>query len=108
MKKKLNESLDIMKKKLNESLNIIKKAFPYLLKEKKRFIGYCILNIILSILGAVGPLLTAQQLIKLTDGMFNELLVLSVIILIIGLAMNTLSYFARLNAHKFIHSVLRY
>ena len=97
-----------MKKRLRESINALKKALPYALKEKKRFIVYCILNILLSILGAVGPLLTAQQLIKLTDGLFNELLSLSLIILIVGLIMNLLSYCARLNANKFIHSVLKH
>ena len=88
-------------------LYVLKKALPYALKEKNRFILYCILNIMICILGAIVPLLTATQLIKLTDGLFQELLLISSLILGIQLFMNSLSYFARLNAHKFIHSILK-
>ena len=96
-----------MKKKLSERLSLLKKVLPYALKEKNKFIFYCILNVIICSLGAIVPLLSATQLIKLTDGLFEELLIISGLILGIQIFMNALSYLARLNAHKFIHSVLK-
>lgn len=94
-----------MKKKFVERFNVLKKALPYAAKHKKIFISYILLNIILCVLGAVVPLLTAKQLIKLTDGLLNDLVKISILILGIQLFMNIIRYFSRRNAHRFFHLV---
>ena len=94
-----------MKKKFVERFKVLKKALPYAAKHKKIFISYIFLNIILCVLGAVVPLLTAKQLIKLTDGLLNDLVKISILILGIQLFMNIIRYFSRRNAHRFFHLV---
>ena len=48
-----------MKKKFLERFKVLKKALPYAVKQKGIFITYIVLNIILTILGALIPLLSA-------------------------------------------------
>lgn len=97
-----------MKKKFNfERLKVLKQALPYALRYKKYFIPYIITSTLICFLGAVVPMMTAQQLLKLTDGLLNQLLSLSILILGMQIFMNVLRYFARTNAHKFFHNVLK-
>ena len=94
-----------MKKKFFERFKVLKKALPYAAKQKKIFITYIFLNILMCVLGAVVPLFTAQQLLKLTDGLLNDLFKISVLVLGIQMMMNIIRYFSRKNAHRFFHLV---
>lgn len=97
-----------MKKKFNlDKIKVLKQALPYAFRYKKYFIPYIIISTILCALGAVVPMMSAQQLLKLTDGLLNQLLSLSILILGMQIFMNALRYFARTNAHKFFHNVLK-
>ena len=96
-----------MKKKFLERFKVLKKALPYAVKQKGIFITYIVLNIILTILGALIPLLSAQQLLKLTDGLLNDLFKVSLLILGMEIVMNVIRYFSRKNAHIFFHRVLK-
>ena len=96
-----------MKKKLKDKLLVLRKALPYAVKQKKHFIMYVICNIFMCVLGAVIPLFTAKQLLKLTDGLLNELLFISIFILGIQLLMNVIRYFSRMNSQKFFREVLK-
>ena len=96
-----------MKKKFLERFKVLKKALPYAAKQKGIFITYIVLNIILTILGALIPLLSAQQLLKLTDGLLNDLFKVSLLILGMEIVMNVIRYFSRKNAHIFFHRVLK-
>ena len=96
-----------MKKKFIERFNVLKKALPYAMKQKGIFIAYIILNIILTVMGALVPLLSAQQLLKLTDGLLNDLFKVSLLILGMEIVMNVIRYFSRKNAHKIFHRVLK-
>lgn len=96
-----------MKKKLLERFSVLKKALPYAMKQKGIFIAYIILNVILTVMGALVPLLSAQQLLKLTDGFLNDLFKISLLILGMEILMNIIRYFSRKNAHIFFHRVLK-
>lgn len=96
-----------MKKKFLERFKVLKKALPYAVKQKGIFITYIVLNIILTVLGALIPLLSAQQLLKLTDGLLNDLFKVSLLILGMEIVMNVIRYFSRKNAHIFFHRVLK-
>lgn len=85
----------------------LKKSFKYAKKFKKEFILYFVFNILLAVIGAVAPLLSAKQLLKLTDGILNELLVISVVILIVELSRNICNYMARKFSQKFAAEVLK-
>ena len=82
-----------MKKKLLERFSVLKKALPYAMKQKGIFIAYIILNVILTVMGALVPLLSAQQLLKLTDGFLNDLFKISLLILGMEILMNIIRYF---------------
>lgn len=85
----------------------IKLSLKYAKNRKKEFILYFIFNIMLALIGAVAPLLSAKQLLKITDGLLNELLVISLIILIIELSRNLCHFFARKYSQKFAAEVLK-
>lgn len=58
----------------------LKLSLRYVKKQKKYFILYFIFNILLAGFGAVIPMLSAQQLLKLTNGLLKELLIVSGVI----------------------------
>lgn len=98
-----------MKKKevVNDTLNNIKKAFYYAKKQKKEFILYFIANILLAILGAIVPLLAANQLLKLTDGLLGDLFLISLVILGMEISVNFCRFFARKYSQVFAREILK-
>lgn len=95
------------KKKDNTGWINLKKAFIYAKKEKKDFIFYFISNIVLAILGAVGPMLSARQLLKLTDGLLEQLFIVSLVVLCIELSRNICNYLSRKHSQRFAREVLK-
>lgn len=73
----------------------LKLTLKYTKKYKWNFIKYIIFNIIIAILGAILPLITAQQILKLTNGLLKDLLMLSILTLVIGITNKFCYYFAR-------------
>lgn len=85
----------------------LKMSFRYAKSHKKEFILYFIFNVLLAIIGAVAPLLTAKQVLKLTDGLLNELFIISIVILLIELSRNVCNYLARKYSQIFAAEVLK-
>lgn len=85
----------------------LKLTLKYTKKYKWNFIKYIIFNIIIAILGAILPLITAQQILKLTNGLLKDLLMLSILTLVIGITNKFCYYFARTNAQKFSIKTLK-
>ncbi len=85
----------------------LKLSFKYAKNQKKEFILYFIFNVMLAIIGAVAPLLSAKQLLKITDGLLNELLIISLMILIIELSRNLCHFLARKYSQIFAAEVLK-
>lgn len=93
--------------KYNGWINI-KKSFKYVKKQKKEFIFFLLGNIILTIIGGISPLLSAKQLIYITDGLLHKLLLISITILIIELSRNLAQCFSRINANIFSREILKH
>lgn len=87
--------------------NNLKMSFRYAKNQKKEFILYFIFNVLLAVIGAVAPLLSAKQLLKLTDGLLNELFIISIVILVIELSRNICNYLARKHSQRFAAEVLK-
>ncbi len=95
------------KKKQQEMKNNLKKAFKYAKKQWKYFGLFFIFNILIAIIGAVAPLITAKQLIKLTDGLLTQLISLSVLVFVIEVSRNICNYITRLSAQRFAREILK-
>ncbi|HIS17575.1 MAG TPA: ABC transporter ATP-binding protein, partial [Candidatus Coprovivens excrementavium] len=96
------------KEKFDNAWNNLKKTFYYAKKQKKEFIIYFIANILLAFLGAIVPLLSANQLLKLTDGLLADLLIVSITILIVEISVNFCRFFARKYAQIFTREILKH
>ena len=98
-----------MTKEVNkkQSKNNLKKAFKYAKKQKKEFFLYFIANILLCVIGAIAPLLTAKQLLNLTDGLLKQLLIISFAVLAIELFRNISNFFARKYSQIFAREILK-
>lgn len=94
------------KKNYNAWNNLVK-SFKYAKKQKKEFILYFIANISLAVIGAIAPLLSAKQLLKLTNGLLDELLIISLLVFIVEIARNLGHFFARKYSQIFAREVLK-
>lgn len=94
-------------KKIQESWGNLKKAFHYAKKQKKAFLLYFIGNIFLAIIGAIAPLLSAQQLLRLTDGLLKQLLIISIVVLLVELTSNLSHFITRKYSQIFAREVLK-
>lgn len=92
------------KKKVNNNL---KNAFRYAKRYKKYFILYFVSNIFLAIIGAIGPLLSAKELLVLTDGLLKNLFYISLAILGVELSRNVCHFLARKYSQLFAREVLK-
>lgn len=95
-------------KKEYNAWNNLKKAFFYAKKQKKEFILYFIANIVLAIIGAIAPLFTAKQLLKLTDGLLGELVLVSFAVFAIEIFRNLGHFFARKYSQIFAREILKH
>ncbi len=97
-----------MKKKLNDYFKNLGKALKYAKKQKKEFILFFIANTILTLTGAIGPLISAQQLLKLSDGMLMQLLIISICLFIVEITRNITRFFARKYSQIFSREILKH
>lgn len=102
----MNKKENLDKKEYNGWDNL-KKSFAYAKKQKKTFILYFIANVFLAVVGAIAPLLSAKQLLKLTDGLLNELLIISTIVFLVEMSRNLGHFFARKYSQIFAREVLK-
>ncbi len=86
----------------------LKKAYKYAKNYKKEFLIYFVANIILAILGAILPLLSAQELLKITDGLLSQLLLVATIVFILEVTTNFCRFFARKYSQIFSREVLKH
>ena len=94
-------------KETNEAWLNVKKSFQYAKKQKKIFVFYFIANILLAIIGAIAPLLSAKELLLLTDGFLMQLLVVAIAIFIVEISRNFRSFFARKYSQIFAREILK-
>lgn len=101
------DTKDINDKKEYNGWENLKKSFKYAKKQKKEFILYFVANILLAVIGAVAPLLSAQQLLKLTNGLLEELLIVSLMVFAVEISRNLGHFFARKYSQIFAREVLK-
>ena len=87
--------------------NNLKKAFKYAKKQKKVFIYYFVANVFLAVIGAIVPLLSAKELLVLTDGFLKDLLFISILVLCVELSRNICHALARKYSQIFAREVLK-
>lgn len=103
MKEKINKKREDRKQMIKN----LKKAYQYAKYNKKEFFLYFFFNIVLAIIGAIAPLISAQQLLKLSNNLLEELISLSLLVLIIEVTRNICHYFSRMFSQRFAREVLK-
>lgn len=101
MVKKQNQDTDY------SGLDNIKKSFKYAKKQKKFFILYFLANIFLAVIGAISPLLTAKELLKLTDGLLSELFIIALIVFVVEITRNVARFASRKYSQMFAREILK-
>ncbi len=84
----------------------LKKAWKYARKSKKPLFGYLFLSLFLSIISAVVPIINAKQLLNLTAGSFDQLILVSIIIVVVEVLRNGLRYFSNKMSQIFFRETL--
>ena len=81
---------------MREFFEYLKFAWKYAKGEKKKIVAYIIFNIISILISIFVPIVSAKIIVSLTDGAFNQVLFMSIVILIVELSRSTSNYFLRL------------
>ena len=66
-----------------ELWNNLKKSWVFAKNQKKRLVLYFFVSLILCIISAIVPILSAQALLKITGGLFNQLILVALAIFVI-------------------------
>lgn len=91
---------------MKETVKNIKQAYKYAKRQKKYIISYAICSIVICIIGIITPLLTAQQLIKLTDSLWIQLIGVSFVIFVVEILRNLIHYLNNKNAQIIFRETL--
>jgi len=84
-----------LKESFNETKTNLKMSWHFIKNKKSNLILMIILTIILSLISVIVPILSAQLLLKLTNGLLNELLKIAIFMFIIEISRNIVSFFLR-------------
>ncbi len=88
-------------------LQNLKSTYRYAKKGKKYLLLFLLLNIVLTIISVVVPIISAQRLISLTNGFFERLIIFILIIFIIEILRNIMRYLCGFVYNKFYYDVRR-
>lgn len=91
---------------MKETLKNIKVAYNFAKKQKKYIVLYAICSAILCLIGLLSPLLAAQQLIKLTDSLFLQLLGISFVLFLVEISRNFINYANQKNSQIIFRETL--
>ena len=87
-KKKFKESV-------NETKTNLRMSWHFIRKRKKQLFVIGLLSIILSIISVIVPLLSAQLLLKLTDGLLEELMGIALFVFLVEITRNIVNFLAQ-------------
>ena len=79
----------------------LKKSWMFIKDEKKYLILFLVFSLCLSAVSIITPLLSAQMLIYLTDGLFENLLVIALVVFAVGIMNNIFGYLYNILFHKY-------
>ena len=85
----------------------LKSTYKYAKNGKKYLSLFLLINIILMVISVLTPVLAAKRLVALTDGMFEKLLSLVILIFIIEIFRNIIRYAYNYVYNKFYYDVRR-
>ncbi len=88
-KKKFKESV-------NETKTNLRMSWHFIRKRKKQLFVIGLLSIILSIISVIVPLLSAQLLLKLTDGLLEELMGIALFVFLVEITRNIVNFLLRM------------
>ena len=81
-----------MEDNLKNILINFKKTWRFVKEDKKYIILFLIFSLILCGISVITPLLSAKMLLYLTDGLFKELITVTIIVLIVEIKRNVFNY----------------
>lgn len=80
---------------MKEFFGYLKFAWKYIKGEKKKIIAYALFNVITIFISIFIPILSANIIVKLTEGAFRQVLFISLVILFVESSRNISNYFMR-------------
>lgn len=92
--------------KNSETLTNLRKTWAYVKKSKKTLIIFLLFSLLLSGFGAITPILGAQALLKISNNLMNQLILIALIIFLIEIFKNVLHYFSQKINQKLFGKVL--
>lgn len=84
-----------IKNNFKELKTNLKMCWYFVKEEKPYFVLLAILSLVLAGIGFILPLFSAQLLLKLTDGLLKDLMLVAIIIFFIEIFRNIVAYFFR-------------
>lgn len=84
-----------IKKNWGELKTNLKMSWYFVREEKLYFVLIVFLSILLAGIGFIIPLLSAQLLLKLTDGLLKDLMIVAIIMFFVEMLRNVVTYFLR-------------
>ena len=92
---------------MKETIKNIKKVYVYGKKYKKALIYQTICSTFFIIFNIILPILTAKQLVYLTDSLYEELLLATIVVLVISIANNLFHVLLRKNTQIFFRGTTK-
>ena len=102
----MSSKKDKIKKNYNETKANLKMTWSFVKEEKKSMFLLLIINIILSLIGVLLPVLSAKRLLNLTNGLFDELLKVVIFISIVEITRNFIFAFNNFLNQKYMIKVV--
>jgi len=81
---------------MKEFFKYLKMAWKYAKSEKKKICAYIIFNILTIGISIFVPILSAKIIVDLTEGAFQQVLLISLVILVVEVTRSICNYFVRL------------
>ena len=78
-----------------------KKTWKFIKEDKKYIILFMLFSLILCGISVITPLLSAKMLLYLTDGMFKELIIVTIMVLLVELTRNLFNFLYNVLFHKY-------
>ena len=92
---------------MKETLQNLKKVYKYGKKYRKALIYQCICSIIFITFNIISPIITAKQLVYLTDNLFQQLFIATIMVLIINIFSHLFRVLLRRNTQIFFRGTTR-
>ena len=80
---------------MKEFFNNLKFSWSYVKSYKKEMIGYILLSFLSVIVSIIIPILSARNIVSLTNSDFEQLLFISLILLVVNILQYIITYFVR-------------